>query len=44
MIHIQFAYKSGMSTIKCASVVTETIYYFLINKSDIYIYILYVYN
>ena len=35
---LQFAYKSGMSTIQCASVVTETINYYLHNKSDIYIY------
>ena len=34
---LQFAYKSGMSTIQCASVVTETINYYLHNKSDIYI-------
>ena len=34
---LQFAYKSGMSTIQCASVVTETINYYLYNKSDIYI-------
>ena len=34
---LQFAYKSGMSTIQCASVVTETINYNLHNKSDIYI-------
>ena len=31
---LQFAYKSGMSTIQCASVVTETINYYLHNKSD----------
>ena len=36
---LQFAHKSGMSTIQCASVVTETINYYLHNKSDIYIYI-----
>ena len=35
---LQFAYKSGMSTIQCASVITETINYYLHNKSDIYIY------
>ena len=34
---LQFAYKSGMSTIQCASVVTETINYYLHNNSDIYI-------
>ena len=34
---LQFSYKSGMSTIQCASVVTETINYYLHNKSDIYI-------
>ena len=33
---LQFAYKSGMSTIQCASVVTETINNYLHNKSDIY--------
>ena len=33
---LQVAYKSGMSTIQCASVVTETINYYLHNKSDIY--------
>ena len=31
-----YNYKSGMSTIQCASVVTETINYYLHNKSDIY--------
>ena len=36
---LQFAYKSGMSTIQCASVVIETINYYLHNKSDIYIYV-----
>ena len=36
---LQFAYKSGMSTIQSAAVVTETINYYLYNKSDIYIYI-----
>ena len=36
---LQFAYKSGMSTIQCASVVTENINYYLHNKSDIYIYV-----
>ena len=40
---LQFAYKFGMSTIQCASVVTETINYYLHNKSDIYIYMC-VYN
>ena len=35
---MQFAYKSGMSTIQCASVVTETINNYLHNKSDVYIY------
>ena len=30
---------SGMSTIQCASIITETINYYLHNKSDIYIYI-----
>ena len=30
-------FMSGMSTIQCASVVTETINYYLHNKSDIYI-------
>ena len=34
---LQFAYKLGMSTIQYASVVTETINYYLHNKSDIYI-------
>ena len=33
---LQIAYKSGMYTIQCASVVTETINYYLHNKSDIY--------
>ena len=32
---LQFAYKSGMSTIKYATVVTETINYYL-HKSDIH--------
>ena len=44
---LQFAYKSGMSTIQCDSVVTKTINYYLHNKSDIYIYIyiyIYMYN
>ena len=36
---LQFSYISGMSTIQCASVVTESINYYLHNKSDIYIYI-----
>ena len=36
---LQFAYKSGMSTIQCASVVTETINNYLHNKSDIYTYV-----
>ena len=36
---LQFAYKSGMSNIQCAYVVTETINYYLHNISDIYIYI-----
>ena len=36
---LQFGYKSGMPTIQCASVVTETINYYLHNKRDIYIYI-----
>ena len=41
---LQFAYKSGMSTIKCPSVVTEIIHYYLHNKSNIYIYIyIYIY-
>ena len=41
---LQFAYKAGMSTIQCPSVVTETINYYLHNKSDIYIYIyIYIY-
>ena len=35
---LQFAYKSGMSTIQCASIVTETIYYYLHNNIYIYIY------
>ena len=35
---LQFAYKSGMSTIQCASVVTETINYYLHTKILIYIY------
>ena len=36
---LQFVYKSGMSTIQYTSVVTETINYYLHNKSDIYIYV-----
>ena len=37
-VDLQFAYKSGMSTIQCASVVTETMNYYLHNNSAIYIY------
>ena len=33
---LQFAYKSGSSTIQCASIVTETINYYINNESDVY--------
>ena len=33
---LQFAYKSGMSTVQCVSIVTETINYYLHNDSDVY--------
>jgi len=33
---LQFAYKSGMSTVQCVSVITETINYYLHNDSNVY--------